>query len=229
MACPYCHLVTPAGVAAQQREAQAAEAARAHGQWMAAAQLQTQEVERRRIQGTATQSLIWSIAGVVLCCLPLGVVGIVQGLRARSASLARAFPVPGTAKVGLWLGIASCLTSIGFFTWAAISASNDEARARARAAEIDRLVGARAQSATLESSVACQLAEARTLQSGWDNRRGYTFDRFECPGRLTQTGDVAQLEDFRFHATSEEVRVFVCFKRGARWYVDTLSATSCAH
>lgn len=228
VACPYCHLTTPAGVAAQQRESHVAEQARVHAQW---AQQQAQAVEQRRIQGLATQSLLWSIAGIVLCCVPLGIVGIVQGLRARSASVARSLPVPGLAKVGLWLGIASCLTSIGVWTWAGVSAAKDEERANARAAEIEKAVGAKAEAETLDRTVACQLAEVHTLRNGWNGKRGYTLERFECPGKLEQAADRAELQDFRLYeqsGTDKEHRVFVCFKRGGRWFVDSLSETPCS-
>jgi hypothetical protein len=226
-ACPYCGLTTPAGVAAQ---SQAAERAKVQAQWAAAAQLQASATEQRRIKGLATQSLVWSIGGLVFCCLPLGVVGIVQGLRARSASVARSLPVPGLASAGLWLGIASCLTSVGLWTWAGISNAKDEERAKARTTEIEKAVDAKAGLETLDRDVACQLAEARTLQAGWDGKRGYSLQRFECPGKFEQAADRAELQDFRFHAGSgeKEYRVFVCFKRGDRWFVDRLSETSCA-
>ncbi|MBN9161638.1 MAG: hypothetical protein J0I07_11800 [Myxococcales bacterium] len=229
-ACPYCQLTTPAGVAAQQRESQVAEQARVHAQWASAAQQQAHAVEQRRIQGIATQSLLWSIAGIVLCCLPLGVIGIVQGLRARSASVARSLPVPGLAKVGLWLGIASCLTSVVLVTWGGLSAAEDEERANARAAELEKAVGTRAELETLDRTAACQLAEAHTLRNGWNDKRGYSLERFECPGKLEQAADRAELQDFRVYERSgndKEHRVFVCFKRGGRWFVDSLSKTPC--
>lgn len=227
LACPYCQMTTRAGVAAQERQSQAAYA---QATWMAANQAQAQEVERRRIHGLATQSLVWSIVGTVLFCFPVGIIGIVQGSRARSAAVARSLPIPGAATIGLWLGIASSITSIGLVTWASRDVARDEARTKARIATIEKTVGTKAESPTLDASTACQLAEARALQQGWNDTRGYSLERFECLGKLTQAGDTAELQDFRFHARSgsEEYRTFVCLKRGARWYADRLSTTSCS-
>lgn len=174
-----------------------------------------------------TQAMWWSIAGIVLCCLPLGVVGMVMGLRARGRAQAANITVPGTAMAGLVIGAISCVTSIALFTYAAIESQNEQDHANKRVAEIDKQLGKKPEAPTLDHDTACLLGEQYTLKNSFDDKSGYQFENFECAGKLTQTTDSAQLEDLKFHYNSDEEKAFVCFKRGTKWYVDRLATSGC--
>src|SRR5262245_15627052 len=93
-ACPFCQAPTQAAAEAQRMQQEALRAqqeaaagyAAAAAQYAAADEHQQRIVARNQMNALAKQSLVWAGLGTVLCCLPLGVIGIVQGARARSLS-----------------------------------------------------------------------------------------------------------------------------------------------
>ena len=224
LTCPFCGLTTRAGVQARAMEEQAAQSRAGLAQQWA---MQQQRAAQMEVASLGTQAMWWSIAGLAFCCLPLGVVGIVQGLRAKSRAHAVNMAPPGAATAGFILGIISCMTSIALFTYAAIDSQNEQERANKRVAEIDKQLGKKPEAATLDHDTACLLGEQYTLKNSFDDKSGYQFEKFECVGKLTQTGDSAQLDDLKFHYTSDEEKAFVCFKRGTKWYVDRLATSGC--
>jgi hypothetical protein len=224
MACPYCHLTTPAGVVASQRGQADAQA---HAQWAAAVEFQKRQATQMQIMSAANQAILFSIGGMVLCCTPLGIVGVVQSMRARSMATAQKLEIPGRATIGLVLAICSCVLSVGLIIAAAINSSHDTDRANARIAELDKLIGTKSANATLDRAVACELAEQTALRDGWDGHQGGALEKIDCPGALTQNANTAQLEDFGFNWSTTRYKTFACFKHGAKWYVEELSDASC--
>lgn len=224
LACPYCRFTTPAGIAAKQREEHEA---RVRAQWAEHAQHQHQIAGSRRLDSTATQSLIWSIVGTLLCCLPVGVVGIVMGVRARTMAAQAKVDVPAKATVGLVLGIFSCVSSLAFFTYAMISSSMAKDDADERISAIEKRIGTKSSSAVLDRDTACGLAEIHARQRGWAGNEGYTLEHFECVGKLTTHADEAELEDFRFQHHSVPYQLHACFKRGGTWYVSEMTDGEC--
>jgi hypothetical protein len=227
LACTYCRFTTPAGVLAHQR----AEAeAQKRSAWDAQAEYNARQVEQRRLERSSTHALVWSIAGLLLCCFPVGVVGIVMGSRARARSNKLRTPVPARATVGFVLGIVSCITSVGFLVFALVQNQMQEGDAQKRIAAIETRIGTKASAAVIDHDTACGLAELHTLRTGWAGSRGYTFDGFECAGKLDVRANGAQLDDFRFKSSTNDTKRFeltVCLKRGAQWYVSEMRDGSC--
>jgi len=227
LACPYCRFTTPAGVAARQRaEAEAQQRA----QWEAHAHYQQQASTNRQVQSSSTHALIWSIAGTVLCCLPLGVVGIVFGARARSLAKRLGTPPPARATIGLALGILSCVLSVAFGVYAVVQSQIDKEKTEQRIAALEKSLGTAPSAPALERSTACGLAEVYALRTGWDGRQGYSLEGFECTGKVRRQGDRAELDDFRFRIGTDASKRFdlrVCFKRGAAWYVSEMRDGPC--
>jgi hypothetical protein len=225
LACPYCGAPTAAAAVARQREA---DEARARAQWNAAEDHRRAVAARGRIEATATQSVIWGVLGAALCCLPLGVIGVVQGVRARGLAAETKQPPPPRAMVGLVLGALSVFTSIGFVVWALVNARGEQQRADARVAELTRQIGSQASAATLDRTTACGLAEIYALKNGWSGAEGHSLHDFECVGKMVPRGDRMELDDFRFrNGTDAASDTFVCFKRGAAWLVDELRHDAC--
>ncbi len=230
LACPYCKMTTPAGVLARQREEHER---KSHAQWHAHAQAQAQQqdqvVTQRRLDSAATHALLWSIAGTVICCAPLGIVAIVLGARARSIASSRNMPIPVKATVGLILGMVSTVSSIGFFVYAIVASQREEAASKDRVAVIEKQIGGKAASAALERETACGLAEIHVLRNGWKGNRGQTLSQFDCVGKLAVSADHAALENFRFRYDTGNANydVSVCFKRGGKWYVDEVRDDAC--
>lgn len=226
LACPYCRLTTPAGVAAERQ----AEQQRAHAAaWQAHAQSQHVAGAARQVESTATQAFFFSLGGLV-CCVPLSIAAVVQGIRARGMAKRFGLPTPPRATWGLALGIAFGILSVGGLIAAGFqdSAEQDEANARIKALEATAAKSAAA--TTLDHATACALAEIYARKTGWAGEKGHRLDRFECSGRLDASADRARLEDFRFHKRVGEDPAFelsVCFKRGGSWYVSKLSQGAC--
>ena len=218
-ACPYCQFTTPAGVAAhQQRQHQAQWAAHATHQQMAAAVA--------RMKSTSMQSLIFGILGMLIFCTPLGIVGIIQGVRARGMSREVNAPVPGTATAGLILSILSIVTSIAGIYLLDKGGREDEAAAKQRAAAIEQRLGARPSAKVLERDVACGLAEAHVLREGHGGKAGYHYSDFQCIGRFESTEDRAEIDVIRAKYV-DVVEFRACFKRGEKWYVSTTTTLAC--
>ena len=224
LACPYCKLTTPAGIRARERDEHAA---RVHAEWQRGAELEAGRAAKAVIERTATHALGWSIAGLALCCLPLGAIGVFQGVRARSLATAQRTPMPVRATVGMWLGIVGSITSILVITWASVSSSRDQSRANARIAELEAETRSKAEAPTLDRNVACALAEGHALKTGYSGTSGYLLHGFACVGKLSTRRDTAAIEDFSFHSSGSSFKVNVCFKRGATWYVGEMRADAC--
>lgn len=225
LACPYCHLTTPAGVLAQQNQASAD---RAREQWVQAVSYQKDQATAMQINSAATQSVWLSVAGIFLCgCFPLGVVGVVQAMRAKAMAQAQKMEPPPRAQIGFILGIISCVFSVGVIIAALISSSNDQKRADARVVEIDKQLGTKPNDATIDRATACLMAEEAAIKTGFDNNAGYVLKNYDCPGRLLPSADTAQLEDFHFDYSTTHYKVNVCFKHGAKWFVENLSEDPC--
>lgn len=194
-----------------------------------AAQLQ-RTATLHALQGTSNQSMWWSIAGLVVCCLPLAVVGFVQGVRARGLARTLGAPLPAQALTGLVLSAMGGLASVAFVTFAILSNNEDKAAADARIQVLEAQTNVPALAAGLTQPTACGLAEAYALKTGVPGHAGPTLAHFECLGRIAVTGDRADLENFRFrHGSSNGVLDrHVCFKRGARWFVTSLQDAPCS-
>jgi hypothetical protein len=224
LACPFCQSPTPAAAFARQRREQEAQA---QLRAAATAQEQAAAAARARLEATAGQALGWSIAGLVICCLPLAVIGVVQGLRARSMAAAARVPLPGKATVGLALGLLATLSSISAVTWAIRDGNRQEEYAAARLAVLRQKIDAHAGAPVLDHDTACALAEAHAIESGHDGHLGRTLEHFECVGKLAVDHDRAELSDLRFRWSSTTYDTSACFKYGARWYVGELRSGPC--
>ncbi len=226
LACPYCGAPTAAAAVHRQREAYDA-AARAH--WIATEEYRKAAAARARVESLATQAIVWGTIGAALSCLPLGIIGFVQGNRARALAVANKLPPPGRATTGLFFGVFSLLSSVGLVVWAGVAGSAQHKQADARIAELTREIGAHAAEATLEHATACELAEAYSLRSGFGGDNGYDLQDFQCEGVLAPRGARVELPHFRFrNHLDTESDTSVCFARGSEWFVDEVRKGECS-
>lgn len=223
--CPFCKVTTAAGIAARRREEHDHKNRAA---WDAHASAQEKAAWQLRVANVARQSLFFSLAGFVLCCLPGGIAGVVQGLRARAIARKHNLTVPASATIGLVLGLVSLATSVSAFVYVSIEAEKDRARASARVAELELQIQPRAADAELTHETACALAEKYLLERGHDGKGGSNFRDIECPGRVhSPSPDRAQLDDFRFAQSKNLYELSVCLKRGNVWFVTELRKGPC--
>lgn len=222
--CPYCKV--PTRRAAEHR-AQQEQQARAHAQWQAQQEFAQQQLLHNHLAATAKQSLIWSIVGIVSCCTPIAIIGVVQGSRARSMATRLRAPIPASATIGLVLSLVGCVSSISLLTVALVQSHSEAEAGKQRGAQLKKKLGEGASATRLDHPSACVIAELYALESGFDGHPGYALDRFECVGKLTNAPEAAQLETFRFRWSSTSYDVNACFKKGARWYVTELRKDRC--
>lgn len=224
LACSFCQ--APTAAARRQRE-QAEYAAQQRASLQAAHEQQARVAAQGRLQSLATHSMWWSIAGLVVCCLPVATLGIVQGIRARGLARTLGAAVPFGATVGLALGGFGSLASVGVWTWAIISSNQDEAEAAAKVQVLEARAKSGSEATALGLETACALAEAYTWKNGFEGTNGYRMKSMECIGKVTVDGDRAVLDAWRFAHDSTRHDVNVCFKRGGRWYVAEMKNGAC--
>lgn len=162
--------------------------------------------------GAANRSLMWSLLGLLACCLPLGpIIGIVTARRAKELAV-QGGTSTGHAHVALGVGIACALLSVaGWSTIALI------ARAEAnRKTELEVLIAKGVGDAALTSATACALTELELMNSKY---RDYDWlnTGLTCGTQLTVTGSEAVLEGSHFTKDQQRVPVVACFHRGDRW------------
>lgn len=224
-ACGYCRAPT---AVARQAQQQAQYEAQVRAQWSAATAHRERSAEQTRLHSTASYSMWWSIASVLICCTPLSIVGLVQALRAKAMAKRLSTPMPTNAVLGLVLSTLSLLTTCSFYTYAIISSNQDKAAADARSKALDEQSAAGSTNAVLSHPTACALAESYALKNGYGTLRGPTLHEFECVGQITGSGKQADLDAFRFASGEKKLLVHACFAVGAKWYVTSLQETPCA-
>jgi hypothetical protein len=144
-----------------------------------------------------------------------------MGLRARSLAQSLRLSVPVRATIGLVISALSGAGFLVFLVWAIVSSQHDVAGIAKRKTELEKQIGTKAAAATLDQSTACALAELKILSDGHDGSSTYFHD-YECLGKIARKGERATLDDFQYQASSTGPlkKVTVCFKHGAKWYVD---------
>lgn len=225
--CPFCGMATAYGHAAAFRAEEEERARRAHAEH---ARQRTELMARAELDAAAQQSLLWSLGAVVLCCVPgPQIMALVRFAAAKKTAAALGAPVPAKATAGMVLSIVSIVLGVTLVTWSLVRADSLEKKATKRIAELDAIT-ARSDAALLDRGTACALAERYVLANGFGGDRGYSFEAFECVGKLTAAGERAELEDFRFANESSHERsvVSVCMKRGAKWFVAEIVKGRCA-
>ena len=224
LACPYCKFTTPQGVAAHhQHQAQQHHQA----QWNSHANYVHATVANARMKSTGTQSLVFGILGMLLFCTPLGIVGVIQGFRARGMSKAANAPVPGTATAGLILSAISLVTSVVGIVLIDSGVQEDKAAAETRAVAIEKRIGNKASATVLDRDTACGLAEIHVWRAGDGQIANHIAKSVQCMGKLRSEGDRAEIDLVRVKSSTDQHDSHVCFKKGDKWYVERFSATSC--
>jgi hypothetical protein len=215
--CPYCQTQTAYGyhqaqqAAFHQQQAGLAEQARA-GQERAERQ---QALEKK-----ARYALFWSLGGVVLCCFPAAIVGMVLGLNVKGTARKSDLVAPGSATVAVVVGVVALL----LFGAGVVVYVHDSRELNARIAVLEAETEPARAAERVDQRLACGLTELELLKNGFAGTSGINISGFECNGKLEQSGERAQLFDVQFRSSSSEPRkvVAACLVRGARWSVQEL-------
>jgi hypothetical protein len=106
----------------------------------------------------------------------------------------------------------------------------DNARLDARKAELSKQIAAHPEGPALDHPFACALAELHVLTNGYSGSTNASqFGDVDCAGAVTVLNGRAEMPDFKFRVSPNEAQktTTVCFKLGARWFVQEARATSC--
>ncbi len=186
--------------------------------------LQAQLMNGGRIEAAASASLLWSLASIVFFCIPIpAIFGIVMGLRARSLAQSVRLTTPIRATVGLVISALSGAGFVVFMIWAMIAGQRDAAVLSKRKAALEAQIGTKATAPILDQATACAMAELKIVSEGHNGSSTY-FQDYECLGKISGDASRASLEDFQYKegSTGPIKKVTLCFKHGARWYVDSV-------
>ena len=226
--CGYCGTVSgPA------RQMLAAEAARqAHEQATMNAQV---AVLKAKLLGAtelaATRALTWGLLSFVFFCLPIfNVLSFLAFKRAQASAREAGAPLPTRATVGLLCSVVTGIFCVVCWVWMITDIRADNARVDARKAELSKQIAAHAPGPELDHPFACALAELHVLTNGYDGSTNTgQFRDVDCAGAVTVKNDRAEMPDFKFRTSSSDPQkaATICFKLGARWFVQEARATGC--
>jgi hypothetical protein len=226
--CGYCGTVS-----GEARAALAVEAARrAHEQTAMNAQV---AVLKMKLQGTteqaASRALMWGLLSFVFFCLPIfNVLSFLSFKRAQASAREAGTLLPTRATVGLLCSVVTGILCVGGWVWMVTDLRAADARLEARKTELAKQIAAHAQGPELDHAFACALAEQYVLTNGYDGSTNTgQFRDVDCAGAVTVLNARAEMPDFKFRVSSSEAQksATICFKLGARWFVQEARATSC--
>jgi len=226
--CVYCGTVSAAARAALGAEA----ARRAHEQATMNAQV---AVLKAKLQSTteqaASRALMWGLLSFAFFCLPIfNVLSFLSFKRAQTSAREAGTPLPMRATVGLLCSVFTGILFVALWSWAIMSVREDNARVEARKAELSKQIAAHPEGPALDRPFACALAELYVLTNGYDGSTNTgQFRDFDCAGAVTVLTGRAEMPDFKFRTSSSDAQktATICFKLGARWFVQEARATSC--
>jgi len=226
--CSYCGTVSGAARAALALEA----ARRAHEQATLDAQV---AVLKAKLQSStevaASRALMWGLLSFVFFCLPIfNVLSFLAFKRAQSSAREAGAPVPTRASVGLVCSVFTGLLCVGSWIWLVTDIRADNARVEARKTELAKQIAAHADGPVLDHPFACALAEQYVLINGYDGATNTgQFRDVDCAGAVTVLNGRAEMPDFKFRVSSSGSQkvATICFKLGARWFVQEARATGC--
>jgi hypothetical protein len=212
--CGYCSTTTAYGVQlAQQRDHHG----RQQAQWQQQQQLHEQQMQRGKasqsLYSDASHALWWSIAGLVICCSPASIIGLVLALRSRKLAAKHALLIPGRATLALVLSSLGLLGSVLVIGWVVM----DEMRLDSARERVSKVVDKGAGAERIDQKTACAIVELELLENGYQGNTGSLIDNFKCTGKLEQEGDRAHLDLVRFKANAVKVERVACLRKGGRW------------
>jgi hypothetical protein len=216
--------MTPHGAwQAQQREHHAHAQAAYEAQRELAENAERVARAQQELQRAASRALVWSLAGLALCCAFVpSVVGLVLGLKARATARDNDLETPTSATTAMLLGALGIAFGLGVVTLGVL----DSRRKAARVATIEVELGDSARAPDLKQRTACLLSEKRLVTEGWE--KSTAIDGFECDGRLQAKGDRAVLSGIRFKLSSSPRVLAACLVLGERWSVAGFSTAECS-
>lgn len=175
------------------------------------------------VTAAARSALIVSLVGLIVCCIPvIPIAAIVMGARARGLAKQHGVRTPSNATTAIALGVTSILLFGAFVAWSIVQDQQKEERIAKLEASIEEDVDDK----KLDVETACTLVEIHLLQEGYKGTSAVNIDGVSCPGKLTQKGEKAELDDVRIKSSKPETAI-ACFKRGNKWYVERIDATPC--
>jgi hypothetical protein len=226
--CAYCGTVSAGARAGLAVET----ARRAHEQATLNAQV---AVLKAKLQGTteqaASRALMWGLLSFVFFCLPIPhVLSFLAFKRSQASAREAGAPVPTRATAGLLCSVLMGISCVVFWIWIVIGVRADNARLDARKNELSKQIAAHTQGATLDQAFACALAEQYVLSNGYDGSTNTAqFRILECAGAVTVKNGRGEMPDFKLRLSSngDQKNATICFKLGARWFVQEARATGC--
>lgn len=157
---------------------------------------------------TGTAPLLLSAAGLLICCLPLGVVGALQAGAAKKRVKEAGKSPAGLLSVAQIVGWLSVVVSLGAYGLGAQGYMENEAEVKALH---DSVAGERS-GERLSDKVACTLLQAELKLGGG-------VESIACEKPLETKGTRAVLSDVKVKTLDGERTVTGCFAKAKRWFL----------
>jgi len=226
--CGYCGTVSgPARAALAEEAAQRARMLQAMNAQVALVKV--------KLQGTTEQAssraLMWGLLSFVFFCLPIfNVLAFLSFKRAQASAREAGTAVPTRATVGLLCAVFTGLLCLGSWIWMITDLRADNAKLEVRKTELTKKIAEHPEGPALDRPFACALAELYVLTNGYDGSTNTAqFRDVDCAGAVTVLNGRAEMPDFKFRTSSSDAQksATICFKLGARWFVQDARAASC--
>ncbi len=218
LTCPYCGTETPNFAKARAREEQ--NQRHAHQQSLIDA-AKARQAAVATLEGSAKTAFFWSLAGVFICCFPIGsIVSIVLSLRVRKTAAAANAPAPTMSMISL---ILSGLT-LSFFIFALCLGIYSNHQKSLRVQALREATRTTAAATALDAATACDLVEMVLLEGGAGLKSG-NLELFRCAGAVETSADgKAVIRDIEYSRTANDPPITTdgCLSRGSRWKVDAI-------
>jgi hypothetical protein len=174
---------------------------------------------------------MWGLLSFVFFCLPIfNVLSFLAFKRRASVRRVRrgafADARDGGALV-LSRSLGSCAS--GCWIWLVTDIRADNARVDARKTELSKQIAAHPEGPTLDHPFACALAELHVLTNGYDgstNTGSSATWTARVRDRAERSRRNARFQVSRFVERGQKSAT-ICFKLGARWFVQEARATGC--
>ncbi|HSC88850.1 MAG TPA: hypothetical protein VLC09_16320 [Polyangiaceae bacterium] len=158
---------------------------------------------------TGFAPLAFAVGGLVLCCFPIGLVGVVKGHSLRKQAKEAGRSAPAAATLAVILGGLSVLSSLGMIAFGTQSYLANQGEIDAMNAGVEKERSAD----VLAQNVACTLAQVAL-------KKRFAYEAVECKTPLAIQGKRAVLANVEMKALDGKKSAYtMCFAKSQRWFV----------
>jgi hypothetical protein len=176
------------------------------------------------VRSKANWALGLSIPGLLLCCGPLGIIGLVFGIQSIGLAKKHGVPTPAAGIVSIVLGSLSVLFMAGVI----INGIVEDRLKDARIAETKGALAGQLEKPRLDPKTACLLVEKELLHGLYE--KNTRVKNVKCPGSFDGDEKRATLRGVEAEIGADPKVLTACFARSTRWFaLSVIEGTATCH